>query len=62
MSFGRYCHVVQTDATLNSSKLLDTDGRPDGKFSSSKQMLLTVEHPDVILSRPDGSLGSDFSE
>jgi hypothetical protein len=40
------CHYIRTDANLNCSKLLDTDGRPDGKFSSSGRMLLTEEHPD----------------
>jgi len=55
------CHYSRTDAILNSSKFLDTDGRPDGKFSSSWRMLLTDERPDIILSPPDGSLGSDFS-
>jgi hypothetical protein len=48
------CHYVRTDAILNCSKLLDTDGRPDGKFSSSGQMLLTDDRPDGILSHPDG--------
>jgi hypothetical protein len=42
------------DATLNSSKLLHTDGRPNGKFSSSGRTLLTDEHPDGIRRRPDG--------
>jgi hypothetical protein len=56
------CHYVRTNAILNSLKFLDTDGRPDGKFSSSGRMLLTDERPGVILSRPDGSLGSDFFE
>jgi hypothetical protein len=37
------CHYVRTDAILNSSKFLDTDGRPDEKFSSSGRMLLTDE-------------------
>jgi hypothetical protein len=46
MASGRYCHVVRTDAILNSSKFLDTDGSPDGKFSSSGLMLLTGERPD----------------
>jgi hypothetical protein len=32
------CHYVRTDATLNCSKLPNTDGRPDGKFSSSGRM------------------------
>jgi hypothetical protein len=34
------CHYVRTDASLNCSKLLDTDGRPNGKFSSSVRMML----------------------
>jgi hypothetical protein len=28
------------DATKNSSKLLDIEGRPDGKFSSFERMML----------------------
>jgi hypothetical protein len=56
------CHYVRTDAILNSSKFLDTDGCLDGKLSSSGQMLLTDERPDGIPHRPDGSLGSDFSK
>jgi hypothetical protein len=56
----RICHYIRTDAILNSFKFLDTDGRPDGKFSSSERMLLTDERLDVILSRPDEILGSDF--
>jgi hypothetical protein len=40
------CHYVRTDAILNNSKFLDTDGRPDGKFSSSWRMLLIDECPD----------------
>jgi hypothetical protein len=47
---------------LNKSKFLDIDGRPDGKFLLSGRILLTDEGSDVILSRLDGSLGSDFSE
>jgi len=35
-------------------KLLDTEGCPDGKISSSGQMLLTDERPDGIPRRPDG--------
>jgi len=31
---------VRTDATWNSSKLLDTEGSPDRKFSSSGRMML----------------------
>jgi hypothetical protein len=42
------------DATLNCSKLLDTDGHPDRKISSSGRMLLTDERPDGIPCRPDG--------
>jgi hypothetical protein len=42
------------DAILNCSKLLDTDGRPEGKISSSGRMLLTDERPDEIPRRPDG--------
>jgi len=34
-------------------KLLDIDGRPDEKFSSSGRMLLTDERPDKIPCRPD---------
>jgi hypothetical protein len=40
------CHYVRTDAILNSSKFLDTDGRPNKKFSSFGRMLLTDECPD----------------
>jgi hypothetical protein len=56
------CHYVRADAILNNSKFLDTNGRPDEKFSLSGRMLLIDERPDVILSRSDGSLGSDFSK
>jgi hypothetical protein len=56
------CHYSRTDATLNSSKLLDTDGHPDGITASSGRMLLTDESPDASLDCPDGNLGSDFSE
>jgi hypothetical protein len=48
------CHYVRTDATLNCLKILDTDGRSDGKISSSGRMLLTDERPDGIPRRPDG--------
>jgi len=41
------CHYFQTDATLNSSKLLDTDGGSDGIATSSRQKLLTDERPDA---------------
>jgi hypothetical protein len=47
------CHYDRTDATLNSSKFLDTDRRPDCIATSSGQMLLTDEHPDVLQVRPD---------
>jgi hypothetical protein len=49
------CHDVQTDATVNCSKLLDIDGSSDGIATSSRRNLLTDE-------RPDGILGFDFSE
>jgi len=62
MSVRTCCHDVRTDATLNCSNLLDTDGRLDGIAMSSGCMLLTDEHPDTLLSRPDESLGSDFSD
>jgi hypothetical protein len=47
---------------LNSLKFLDTDERPDGIATSFERMLLTDERPDALLSRPDESLGFDFSE
>jgi hypothetical protein len=34
------CWDIRTDATWNSSKVLDTEEGPDGKFSSSGQMML----------------------
>jgi hypothetical protein len=40
------CHYVRTDAILNNSKFLDTDGHANGKFSSFEWMLLTEERPD----------------
>jgi hypothetical protein len=46
------------DTILNSLKFLDTDGRPDGKFSSSRQMLLTEERPEGIPRRPNGWKGT----
>jgi hypothetical protein len=55
-------HYVRTDANLNRSKLLDTDGRPDGKFSSSGQMLLTEERPDEIPRRSDGCKGIELTD
>jgi hypothetical protein len=54
------CHYVWTDANFNCSKLLDTDARPDGKFSSSRRMLLTEELPDKIPRRPDGCKGTEL--
>jgi hypothetical protein len=48
------------DATLNSLKLLDTDGHPNGIAKSFGRMLLTEERPNVILGRLDGCLGFDF--
>jgi hypothetical protein len=36
-------HYVQTDATLISSKLLDTNGRLDGNTTSSGRMLLKTD-------------------
>jgi hypothetical protein len=54
------CHYVWTDANLNCSKLLDTDGRPDGKFSSSGWMLLTDELLDGIPRLPDGCKGIEL--
>jgi hypothetical protein len=54
---------VRTDASWNSSKLLDKEEGPDGKFSSSEQMMLwTVGRSDGISRRPDGCKGSDFSD
>jgi hypothetical protein len=47
---------------LNNWKFLNTDEHPDRKFSLFGRMLLTDERPDIMLSRPDGSLESDFSE
>jgi len=34
------CWEVQTNASWNSSKVLDTEEGPEGKFSSSRQMML----------------------
>jgi hypothetical protein len=56
------CHDVRTDATLNYSKLLYTEGSPDGIATSSGLMLLTDEHPDILLGHLDGNKGSDFFE
>jgi hypothetical protein len=41
---------------------LYTDGHPKGIAMSSGRMLLTYERPNALLSRLNGSLGSDFSE
>jgi hypothetical protein len=49
------CHDVRTDGTLNCSKLLDTNGRPDGCY-------FTDARPDARQERADGILGSDFSD
>jgi len=54
------CHYVRTNVTLNCLKLLDIDGRSDGKFSSSGQMLLTDERPDGIPRRPDRCKGTEL--
>jgi hypothetical protein len=56
------CHYVRTDATLNSLKLLDSDGRRDDITTSFGWMLLTDERLDALLSRPDENMGSDFYE
>jgi hypothetical protein len=53
---------IRTNATLNYSKVLDTDGSLNGIATSSGRMLLTDERPDALLSRTDEILGFDFSE
>jgi len=50
------------DANLNCSKLLDTDGRPDGKFLSSGRILLTDERPDGIPRRLDKCKGTELTD
>jgi hypothetical protein len=56
------CWDVWTDATWNSSKLLNIEDGLDGKFLSfGRMMLWTVEHPDEISHHPDRCKGSDFS-
>jgi hypothetical protein len=55
-------HSIRTDATVNSSKFLNSDGRPDGIDTSSGRMLLTEERLDALLSRLDGNLGSNIRE
>jgi hypothetical protein len=62
MSVRTCCSDVQTDVTLNCSKLLDTDGRLDGIATSSGQMLLTDERSDALLGRFNRNKGSNFSE
>jgi hypothetical protein len=47
---------------LELLKLLDTDGHPDGKFSSSGHMLLTNERPDGIPRHPDGCKGTELTD
>jgi hypothetical protein len=39
-------HYVRKDATLNSSKFLETDRHPDGIATSSGRKLLNNEPPD----------------
>jgi hypothetical protein len=46
---------------LNSLKFLDTDGRPNGKFSSSGRILLTDELPDGIPRHPYGCKGTELT-
>jgi hypothetical protein len=55
------CHYVRTDANLNCLKLLDTDGRPNGMFSSSRRMLLTDERSNGIPRRSDGCKGTELT-
>jgi hypothetical protein len=55
-------HYIRTDVTVNSSKFLNSDGRPDGIDTSSRQMLLIEECLDALLSRLDGNLGSNIRE
>jgi hypothetical protein len=55
-------HYIRTDATLNSLKLLDTNGRPDGKFLLSGRMLLTDERSDGIPRRLDGCKGTKLTD
>jgi len=50
------------NASWSSSKLLDTEEGPNGKFSSSGRMMLwTVERPDGVTRRPDGCKGTEFN-
>jgi len=55
------CWNVQTDASWSSSKLLDTEEGPDGKFSSFGRMLLTDERPEGIPRRPNGCKGTELT-
>jgi hypothetical protein len=55
-------HYVWMDAILYSSKFLDTDGRPNGKFSSSGRMLLTEERPEGIPRCPNGCKGTELAD
>jgi len=54
-------HYVRTNETLNSSKLPDTEGRLDGKFSSFGRMLLTEEGRHGIPRRPDRCKGTELT-
>jgi hypothetical protein len=47
------------DATWNSLKLLDTEGKSNGKFSSTDDAL-TDERPDEISRSPDGCKGLEL--
>jgi hypothetical protein len=62
LSVVRTCYWnVRTDASWNSSKLLDIEEGPDGKFSSSGRMMLwTIWRPDGISRRPDCWQGTRF--
>jgi hypothetical protein len=56
------CWNVRTDASWNSSKLLDTKDGSDGKFSSfGRMMLWTIERPDSIPYSLDDCKRSDFT-
>jgi hypothetical protein len=45
------------DVSWNSSKVLDTEEGPDGKFSPlGRMMLWIVEHPNGIIRHPDGCI------
>jgi hypothetical protein len=54
---------VRTDASWSSLKLLNTEEGPDGKFSSSRRMMLwTVGRLDGISRHSDDCKGSDLSD